>query len=258
MKKYISLPLAVLLMSLLLMSLPGLLLAADLPAAETIIDKFIDASGGLKAWEGHTTMKATGTLTMPAMGISGKLESWRQAPNMSRTLITSDAFGTIDEGFDGTVSWESSMMSGSKVKDGAELALAKRMSEFNPWAVWKDYYQSATTLGLVTVEEVECYEVEMVPNEGEGEPEQGFFAVDSGLLVKTSMVMVNDMGRITVDSFISDYRDVEGILTPFLARQVLMGMQEMIITFETQEFDVEIPEGTFVMPDEIKALLETK
>ncbi len=253
MKKYTMMTIA-----LFMMVLPGLLMAEDFPDAEEIIDKFIEATGGLEVWEGHTTMKATGTLSMPAMGISGKVESWRQTPNLSRTIITSDAFGTIDEGFDGTVSWESSMMSGSKVKDGTDLAMAKRMSEFYPWAVWKDFYQSATTKGLVTVEEVECYEVEMVPNEGEGEPEQGYFAVDSGLLVKSSLVMVNEMGRITVDSYISDYRDVDGILAPFLARQVLMGMQEMIMTFETQVFDVEIPEGTFVMPDDIKALLETK
>ena len=248
--------------ALLLIGLPSLLpisaLGESLPEAETVINKYIEAIGGLKAWEGHTTMKATGLLTMPAMGISGQIESWRQAPDQSRTMITSDAFGTIDEGFDGKVSWESSMMSGSKIKEGSELALARRMSQFNPWADWKDFYQSATTVGMVTVEEVDCYEVKMVPNEGEGEPEHNFFAKDSGLLVKTSMVMVNEMGRITIDSFISDYRDVEGIKTPFLARQVLMGMQEMIMTFETQEFDVDIPEGTFDMPDDIKALLETK
>ncbi len=243
---------------LLLLVLPVLLMAADLPDGKTVINKYIEATGGLKAWDGHTTMKATGILSMPAMGISGKIESWRQVPDLSRTIITSDAFGKIDEGFDGSVAWEASMMSGSKIKDGAELALSERMSQFNPWAVWKDYYQSAVTTGLVMVEDVECYQVEMIPNEGQGEPEQGFFSVESGLLIKTSMVMVNDMGRITIDSFISDYRNVDGVLAPFLARQVLMGMQEMIMTFETQEFDVEIPEGTFVMPDEIKALLETK
>ncbi|MCP4293615.1 MAG: DUF620 domain-containing protein [bacterium] len=250
----------IILVSLLILAIPalGATAVSNHPAAETIINKYIDAMGGLEVWEGHTTMKAVGKLSMPAMGISGEVVSWRKTPNYSRTQITSAAFGSIDEGFDGEHAWESSMMSGSKIKDGSELALARRMSEFNIWANWKDYYQAASTLGLVTVESQECYHVEMVPNEGEGEPEQNYFSVETGLLVKTSLVMNNDMGRITIDSFLSDYRDVEGLLVPFKARQVLMGMQEMIMTFETQEFDVEVPEGTFVMPDEIKALLEKK
>ncbi len=243
---------------LLLLSLPSILWADDLPTAEKVINKFIDASGGLEVWEGRSTMSATGTFSMPAMGISAKILVYKKAPNQIHTTITSDAFGNMEEGFDGTVAWEKSMMTGSKVKAGTELAMSRRMAQFNPWAVWKDYYQSATNLGVEKVEEVDCYKVEMLPLEGEGEPELNFFAVDSGLLLKTSSVLLNEMGRITVDAYLTDYREVEGVTSPFHVRQILMGMQEMVMTFDEQTFDVEIPEGTFDLPADVQSLLETK
>ena len=242
----------------LLLLVPSILLAGDLPSAEKIIDKFIEATGGLEVYENKTAMKATGTFAMPAMGISAQLEVIKQAPDKIHTTIISDAFGNMEEGFDGTVAWEKSMMTGSKIKSGTELAMTRRMAQFNPWAVWKDFYQSATTLGIEKVEDVECYKVEMIPNEGEGEAELNYFAIDSGLLMKTSSVIVNEMGRITIEAFMLDYKKSEGILAPYKVRQVLMGMQEMVMTFDVQTFDVEVPEGAFDLPADVKALLETK
>ncbi len=246
------------LISLVLLLVPGILLAEDLPTAEKLIDRFNDVSGGLEAWKEHTSMKGSGTFSMPAMGINAEIEVWKQAPNLIHTVIISDSFGTMEDGFDGEVAWEKSMMSGTKIKEGSELAMTKRAAQFNPWAVWKDYYQSAKTTGQEDVDGVACYVVEMVPNPGEGEPELNFFAVDSGLLVKTSVVLVNEMGNISIEAFISDYRDVEGILAPFKIRQVLMGMQEMVMTFDEQTFDGEVPEGAFDLPEDVKALLEKK
>ncbi len=243
---------------LMLLSVPAMLWAEDLPSAEKVINKFIEASGGLEVWEGHSIMKATGSFAMPAMGISAKIEVYKKAPNMIHTSIVSDAFGNMEEGFDGTVAWEKSMMTGSKIKTGSELAMSRRMAQFNPWAVWKDDYQSATNQGVEKVDEVDCYRIEMVPHEGEGEPEMNFFAVDSGLLLKTSSVLVNEMGRITVDAYLMDYRESEGVLAPYKVRQVLMGMQEMVMTFEEQTFKAEAPEGLFDLPEDVKALLEKK
>jgi len=251
-KRMITISLALMLL------VPAMLWAADLPDAEKLIEKVIEASGGLEVWENQKVMKATGTFAMPAMGISAKIEVFKQAPDKTHTTITSDAFGNMEEGFDGTVAWEKSMMTGSKIKSGSELAVTRRMAQFNPWAVWKDFYQSATTVGIEAVDGVDCYKVEMIPNEGEGEPEMNFFAVDGGLLVKTSSTLVNEMGRITVDAYMMDYRENEGVVAPFKVRQVLMGMQEMVMTFDEQTFNTEIPAGTFDLPADVKALLETK
>jgi len=230
--------------------------ASDLPAAEKLIAKYVEASGGEDVLTKYDTAHATGTFSMPAMGIEARIEVWQKAPNLTRTNIISDAFGTMSEGFDGEVAWESSMMTGAKVKEGVELAVARRSSKFSPWVEWEEDYQEARTVGSETVDGVNCWLVEMVPHEGGGEPEKIYFAKNSGLIHKTAMLLKSEMGTINVESFPSDYEEVQGVLQPMRSRQVLMGTQEIVLDMETHEFGVEIPAGTFDLPEDVQALVE--
>lgn len=249
--------LTALLLSLLALLLSGAASAAtDLPAAGKVIERFIEATGGQEAHRAHETLTAVGKFSMPAMGIEADIEMWQKAPDQMRTNITSPMFGTMTEGYDGEVAFESSMMTGSKIKDGVELALARRTAQFNPWLDWADWYRSATTLGSETIDGQECWVVEMIPNEGEGEPEKYWFAKESGLLVKTASTIVSEMGTVSMEGFPGDYRQVGDVKLPFETRQVLMGAQEIVITFSEQVFDAEIPADTFDLPDEVKALLQ--
>lgn len=226
--------------------------ADDLPDAAKLIEKYIEATGGRDNYEKYDSLKVTGTFSMPAMGVTAPLTTYQKAPNLGYTRIESDAFGTIESGTDGQVQWEKTMMTGSKIKDGEEKAVADRQGTFNMMLRWQDFYTAAETVAQEDVDGTMCYKVVMTPNVGS--PETSWFAVDSGLMVKQSMTMKSDMGEISMDAYPSDYREVGGLLVPFVAKQVLMGMQEMVITTETLEWNPEIPEGTFALPEDIKAL----
>jgi hypothetical protein len=228
--------------------------AADLPDAATIIENYIQATGGRDAYEKHHNMKMTGSFSMPAMGISAPLTTYQQAPNKGYTLIASQAFGTIESGSNGDIQWEKTMMTGAKIKDGEEKAVADRQGTFNMMLRWQDFFTSAETMAVEDVDGHPCYKVVMTPLEGS--PEISWFDVETGLMVKSSMTITGDMGTISIDLYPSDYRDVDGVLVPFVAKQVLMGMQEMVVAAETVEWDVEIPVGTFDLPEDILALQE--
>lgn len=229
--------------------------ASDMPTGEVLIEKFLEVTGGVKAHDNVKSSHAVGSFSLPAMGLSASIEVWTEAPNRTYTLIESDTFGTISEGYDGEVAWESNMMSGTKVKEGVEEAVARRGAQASPWSSWKDWYQSATTTGSAAIEGQDCWIVEMLPNEGEGEVEKYYFAKESGLLLKNEMALNSEMGVVNTESYPSDYRKAGELMVPFKLRQILMGMQEMEITFETQEYNVDVPAGTFDLPDEVKALL---
>jgi hypothetical protein len=235
-------------------ALTGAVQAADLPDAETVLENYIEATGGRKAYEKHHNLKVTGTFAMPAMGITAPLTSYQEAPDKGYTLIESQAFGTIESGSNGEVQWEKSMMTGPKIKEGEEKAVADRQGAFNLMLRWKDFYTSAETVGVDTLDGRPCWKVVMTPEVGE--PETSWFDTETHLLVKSAMTMNSDMGSISMEVFSSDYREVDGVLMAFEARQVLMGMQEMILTTENVEFNVDIPEGTFDLPEDIKSLME--
>lgn len=241
----------------LLLAGPAVVQAAlgdDLPDAETVIENFIKATGGRANYEKHTSLKMTGMFSMPAMGISAPLESYQLAPNKNYTIIRSDAFGTIESGSDGELQWEKTMMTGAKIKDGEEKAVADRQGAFNMFLRWKDFFASAETVAQVELDGRPAYKVVMYPFVGE--PETSWYDVETHLLLKSSTVMNSDMGTISVESFPSNYQDVDGILVAFTAKQVLMGMQELLIETASLEWDVEIPEGMFDVPEDVKALMK--
>lgn len=60
---------------------------------------------------------------------------------------------------------------------------------------------------------------------------------------------------IPVEVFISDYKEVDGILIPHKAILKALGL-ESILTIERVEHNVNMPEDIFRLPDEIRALLD--
>lgn len=228
--------------------------AGDLPDAEKVIENYIKVTGGKDSYEKHSSLKMTGTFAMPVMGVTAPLTTYQKAPNLGYTIIVSDAFGTIESGSNGEVQWEKTMMTGAKVKEGEEKAVADRQGTWNVLLRWKDFYTGAETVATEEVEGQNCYKLVMTPKVGS--EETSWFDVETSLLVKTSMTITNEMGVISMDMYPSDYRDVDGVIMPFQARQVLMGMQELIITTETLEWDPEIPEGTFDVPEDVRALVK--
>ena len=105
--------------------------AASLPDAREIIDRHIKAIGGREAILAHKSMHATGTLSVPASGISGPMEIYG-ATNPDRVIVktTVTGIGEIMEGFDGSHAWSVSPMTGPMLKVGKELTQTKLDADF--------------------------------------------------------------------------------------------------------------------------------
>jgi len=69
------------------------------------------------------------------------------------------------------------------------------------------------------------------------------------------MTIENQAGTIPSDSYLSDYKRVDGILLPHKTVTKLMG-QERITIMESIEQNVQLPPDRFDLPAEIKALMK--
>ena len=78
-------------------------------------------------------------------------------------------------------------------------------------------------------------------------------AKEPGLLRKIDMVAETEMDKIPVEVHVSDYREQDGIKTSFKTVINVLG-QERIFTTTSVEHNIEIPEGIFDLPEDIKAL----
>jgi zinc protease len=239
----------------LLLSLAMARAAEDLPKAETILDKYVEATGGKAAYQKHHSEIQKGTIELAAMGLKGSVIMYRAEPDKSYSEIELAGLGKTREGSDGKVFWSLSAMMGPHVKEGPERAQAILSTRFNAELNWRDLFKDAKTAGVETVDGKECYKVVMTP--AEGGPITEFYDKQSSLMVKTTMTIQSPMGEQAVDSFATDYRKEGEILMPHKIKQNVAG-QELVINIDSVTFDPEIPADKFVLPDEIKALVDKK
>ncbi len=236
-------------------SSPLLAVADDLPSGESLIKRCIESEGGNNAIEQAQTAVMTGTVELLGHNLSGPLQIFEQG-NKSYTVIELPGIGKMEEGFNGEVAWESNVLQGPRVKDGEELEAAKRDSRISLLGDWKTFYRSAETIGAEDVNGKPAWKVKMIPIEGKG-VENFFFDRATGLLVKMTQTLPTALGDIPVEMTMGDYREVDGIQTPFLLTQGAMG-QNMALHIDKVTYNAKIPESRFDLPPDIKAILAKK
>ena len=105
--------------------------ASELPDARELINRHVKAVGGREAILAHKSMHATGTLSVPASGISGPMEIFgAAAPTGCIVKTTVTGIGDIMEGFDGSHAWSMTPMTGPMLKVGKELEQTKLDADF--------------------------------------------------------------------------------------------------------------------------------
>jgi len=230
-------------------------LAADetLPKADTILDRFVEVTGGKATFEKHHNEVMHGNLEFTGKGVKGTITVYQTEPAKIHAVIEIDGIGRIDSGSNGEVAWENSALQGARIKSGVEKADTFRDATFNAALKWRDLYVKAETTGTETVDGHECYKVVLTPKEGN--PTTQFFDKKTGYLIKTATTRATPMGDISAEVFAADYRKEGDVIAAHKLTNKFAG-QEFQITVASVEFNAEIPKSQFELPDEVQALLK--
>ncbi len=228
----------------------SLIFAADLPSGESLIQRYIDKSGGMQAYAKAKSMSMSGKVEMEGRNISGTVTIMEEG-HKSYTAMEFPGIGKVEEGYDGDTAWEDSALQGPRILDGDEKAAAKRAATLALISSWRDVFKEAKTIGPADVDGKPAWQVEMVAKEGK--PETWFFDRDSGLVVKTSGVVSTAMGDLATELTMSDFRTVNGILTPFAMTQKAMS-QTIVMRFDKIAYNAPIPPDRFAPPNSVKSL----
>jgi hypothetical protein len=233
---------------------PFVLLAADesLPKPATILDHYVEVTGGKAAYEKRHNEVQHGTVDFSANGIHATLTIYQAEPNKTLSVIEIEGVGKVESGSNGEVAWDRSVVQGARVKQGEERTDSLRDATFNAAIRWQTIYAKAETTGSESVNGHDCYKVLLSPKEGK--PVTEFYDKKSGLIVKSMATRTTPMGDITAEIFLDDYRDEGGVLMPHKLTNKL-AMQQFVITVQSVEVNANLPKDRFDLPDEIKALL---
>lgn len=223
-----------------------------LPSAREILDRHVKAIGGRAAVLSHGSLRATGKAELPSAGLSGDVEMLAAKPNKSLLRFVLPGIGEIQEGFNGTVGWSVSALTGPSLIEGKQLAERKFDADFYGELRPDDQYESLTTMEVTTFDGRECYKVRLV-RPGGGEDFE-FYDVATGLRAGKTASRETPMGTLPGTSIESDYRKFDNLLVATTIRQTAMGI-ETVMTLTTVEFD-KVPDSAFDLPPAIKALIK--
>jgi outer membrane lipoprotein-sorting protein len=238
-----------------LMIAAGLVLSLPLAAAsgaeamdaEKLIDKAIDANGGLKKIQSTESIKATGKFLTQGMEFPFTMTQKRpgkmkiEAEIMGATMIQCFADG---EG------WSINPMMGStdpQPMSEMEAMGFKVQSDMD--GVLIDYEKKGYTVEFIGEEDVEgtpTYHLKVDTNFGI--VMDMYFDQEYFLNIKTATKLTLDENEFETQTYLSDFQEVEGLIMPFSieTRNGDMVMQQVMM--EKVELNLEVDDAIFAKP----------
>lgn len=188
-----------------------------LPSVDQLLDKYVQALGGKAAVQKVTSMAMKGTFEVPAFGASGTIERYTKAPNKFVIIVEIGGFGTVQQGFNGTAGWAQDPQNGMRDLSGKELAQTKLGADIYRDIKLKELYPKMVVVGKDKVADRDVYVIEATPVDAG--PEKMYFDAQTGLIVRTDQTAYNAGEEVATQTFLEDYKEVDGLKIPTTIRQ---------------------------------------
>ncbi len=221
---------------------------ADLPSVDDLLTEYYEVIGGVAAWKEISSMKITGAGEQG--GMTFPLTVMSMAPNMQRVEV--DVQGQkVVESFDGEVAWTINPFMGSTepVKKTEEETTEAAKQVFEDELInWKEKGHTVTVEGTEEVDGVETIKVKMV--KASGDEVVYFFDPENYVPIMSRNYMAfGPMEGKAIDTYLSDYDEVDGLIVPFSIEQKIEGQTMMKMTAEKIEFNLPMDKENFMMPE---------
>ncbi|HKY04435.1 MAG TPA: hypothetical protein VJQ56_06080 [Blastocatellia bacterium] len=218
--------------------------AQNAPTTDQILDKYVQAVGGKAAIEKATSRVAKGTIEIPAAGLKGPIEIYSKAPDKSLFMLTIPGYGVTQVGYDGKTGWSQDPSTGMRDLSGDELATLKRDADFYGTLKIKETFK-AKYLGKEKVSGRDTHVLELTP--ATGSPEKRYFDTETGLLSRIDVETDSPIGKIAVQVYLEDYREVDGVKMPFTVRRT-SSAGDFTMKYDEVKNNVPIDDAKFAKP----------
>lgn len=232
------------------------LAAADLPTAETVLNKYIDGSGGIESFEKVNSIALHGTIEIAGQGFTGPITIITARPDKMDTTVDLTGIGKFRSGSSQGVAWDFNPMQGPRILEGAERDQMLRQARLDKFVKWKENYSDVKVDAEDTVDGKACWRLLATPVKTT-KVEKLWFDKQSGLLIKAGSVVMTPQGEMAAETLFADYRDVGGRKVAFKMTQSV-GPQVIVTTLDDVKINPELPATQFDPPPEVQALLNKK
>jgi len=230
-------------MKKLLIVLTGLMAVAVINAQslDEIVKKY-NVANKQEALAKIKTLKVTGKIS--AMGMELPLVIYSKYPDKTKMTYSFNGQEMV-MAFDGEKGYAINPMTGST--DPVEITgdQLNQVKDNNAFKNQVDEYFKSGKLTLDGEDKVNDKPAFKLKASAGTTPVMLYIDKESYMLVKTTAT-VDQMGTsVTVDAFMSDFTDVEGVIMPKKITQMTGGMEAAVISFDTVEVNIPIEDSVF-------------
>jgi hypothetical protein len=217
-----------------------------LPTTKDLLQKYESVTGGHDVWSSFHSRSMKGVYqTEDGSGFAG-IEVLNKEPNMSLSKITLSNGVVIREVCDGKSAWIEDPRGGMHSITGAALASRIRRSNFNDRATMLLVAITGHVTGTEKVGTHNTYVMEFSPEENI--TSKLYFDAQSGLVVRADDVIRTKEGDYKVETYMDDYRQVDGAYFPFRMRHVEKGSVFTVRMTQIKN-NVPIDDTVFLKPE---------
>jgi outer membrane lipoprotein-sorting protein len=220
---------------------------ASAQTVDELIKKSIDAQGGAEKLKAVKSIKVTGKVIQ--QGIEIPITIQQKRPAMVRIDVTFQG-KTQTSAYDGEVGWKTNPFQGSPDPEkvaGDELKELQEQSDMDGPLV--DYKAKGHTVELIGKEDMEgtpVYKLKLTLKNGD--VRNIYLDAENSLPLKVNLKRKTPGGEIEADQYVGNYKQVNGVMTPFSIETKIGGQTVSQIAFDKFEMDVPIDDSVFKMP----------
>jgi len=228
---------------------------SDLPAPKTILDRSLDAMGGLEAIQAIESSMMRATMMTPIGKV--QMEAYFTTPDrfLIKQIIT--GLGEVGMGSNGTTAWILNPMEGYQLLESDDVAgLVSQASIHNIVLRMKDDFKQLKTVDRTMFREQMCYKISASETEDGDDRQYLYFNTETYLLAGVeSRASSFAQSTRSVMAF-EKWRTQDGI-TLFRQMIITEGNRDMTMTIEEIEFNSVDP-AMFVLPSTVQRLAEER
>ena len=234
--------------------LPLMVIAFSVSAqnADEIVARYFEAIGGVNTWKNLSSIRVTGKLPTPQGDLTFTI--CRKAPNLQK--VSYDAFGTdiVSRAFDGTKAWSQNPMTGNPnaVLMSEEETADISDQEFEPALVdYKKKGHGLTFNGEADIDGMKCFKITLTKNKNNKDDidTEYYFDKENYLLIMQKETVRSGPAKGNeVESHLSDYQDVGGLMYPHFLEQKIGGRSVAKLIVEKVELNAQLENSLFAYP----------
>lgn len=218
---------------------------ADLPDAEELLAKVVEASGGGAKLDAIKSFYQEMNVEILGAGISGPGKSWSRGDDFYLEIQLPGVGTSMGGGKDGKM-WTLDPIQGLRTLEGKEAESAAMGTSLNIAHDWKRFFDKAETTKVEEVGGKKFAEVTLTAAKSGNQVVLRIDLADHRLVVQR-LKQYSSMGEIPVEVTLSDYRQQDGVWFAF-EQLADMKLQKIKTTTTKLVLNVPVDESKFPLP----------